>query len=383
MKRFVTLFPTAKNAHLIKDLGQIPWYMYQLHGYDSRIATYASKEECSHLEGEVKGLKIDRLENLGRKSFWELGVVKYLEDNAVKIDVLNLYHLTKESIYYGNLYKKLNPNGKLYLKMDAYNHHINVSSVKYSGNFIKNQLLKSWEKKFVKNVDVFTIENTQGLKLLKKLFPQQAHKMHYMPNGVNDVFLKEHFQERIPFEEKKNVLLSVTRVGSPEKNVEMLLDCLPKLNLKNWEVWFVGPIEDHFTSKIESWYQEFPELKEKVLFKGAISDRKQLYDQYNRAKICCVTSPFESFGIAFIEAMYFGNYIIGTNGASAFKDISNGGKHGAQVEVNDTVRLKMLLQSFIDDDQLIKNQFSTGCAHIQENFSWSVLTGKLNQWLTQ
>ena len=120
-RRFVTVFPVTENVHLIKDVGQIPYTLHKHHGYDSTIVCYQNSESYPNLDGEVEGLRISFLTQQGRKLFQERAVLNYLKEQAKNIDVLNLYHLTKETIYYGLYYKKLNPKGVLYVKMDVYN----------------------------------------------------------------------------------------------------------------------------------------------------------------------------------------------------------------------------------------------------------------------
>src|SRR5438552_6640055 len=86
MKTFITIFPICENVHLTKDLGQIPYFMHKVYGYDSKIVCYKNSESYDNLEGEAKGLKIDFIKNTGRISFLEKEVLKYIYKNAKKID---------------------------------------------------------------------------------------------------------------------------------------------------------------------------------------------------------------------------------------------------------------------------------------------------------
>ena len=103
----------------------------------------------------------------------------------------------------------------------------------------------------------------------------------------------------------------------------MLLEAFGKANIKDWKLVFVGPIENEFDKRVERIIVKYPNLKNQIELVGNVEDREELYEYYNRSKICCLTSPFESFGITFIEAMYFGNYVIGTTGMSSFSYITN------------------------------------------------------------
>jgi glycosyltransferase involved in cell wall biosynthesis len=381
-KNFTTIFPITVNSHLIKDLGQIPHFLNKFHGYKTQIVSYKNSSDYFHTRGEVSGVEMNFIQNIGKKHFWEKGVIKYLNENAKDIDVLNLYHFKKDTFVYGNLYKKLNPKGKLYLKMDAYNDHFKKGRIKHSAKFLKQFYFKKLEKDFLNNVDLVSIENTEGLALVGNNYPELKNKLSYLPNGVNDVFLKEHFPQLKTFKEKENIILSVGRIGLEVKNNEMLLNVIPKLDLKDWKVFFVGPIHEPFKIKIEQFYNDNPSLADKVKFVGEVSDREALYEYYNRSKIFCLTSPFESFGIAFVEAMYFGNYIVGTTGMSAFKDLSNNFKYGKWTDVNANDNYAKEIQTLIDNNSVLEEKCEEIKTFTNDNFSWSKIVTKLNQLLS-
>ena len=382
-KNFTTIFPIAVNSHLIKDLGQIPHFLNIQHGYHAKIVSYKNSESYFHAEGEVYGVEMEFIENTGKKHFWEKGVIDYLQKNASDIDVLNLYHFKKDTFIYGNLYKKLNPKGKLYVKMDAYNEHLEKGRLKHTNKALKRLYFKHLEKELLKNVDLLSIENTTGMELVLQHYPELKNRLVYLPNGVNDTFLKQHFPTTRQYEEKENLIVTVGRIGLDVKNNEMLLKVIPHLDLKDWKVKFVGPIYEPFERKINDFYETHPELKDKVEFIGEVSDREALYSYYDKAKICCMTSPFESFGIAFVEAMYFGNYIVGTTGMSAFKDLSNGYQYGSTTEVNDISAYADVLQKLISDEASLKGKCEDIKQYTKDNFLWSSIVNQLNRLINE
>ena len=79
------------------------------------------------------------------------------------------------------------------------------------------------------------------------------------------------------------------------KAFEAFKKSYPKLS--NWKLKLIGPIEEEFKEYINNFYNENPNLKNIVEFTGPIYDRKQLADEYNKAKIFCLTSRYESFGL--------------------------------------------------------------------------------------
>ena len=113
---FVTLFPNCPNYGLVKDVGQIP---YILGKYNKNLET-----ELVSREIDVNGPYIDKVQELKitKIPYWikndAIAGIYYLLGHAKKIDWLNLYHCGKKSYYWVRLYKFLNPNGKVYLKLD-------------------------------------------------------------------------------------------------------------------------------------------------------------------------------------------------------------------------------------------------------------------------
>jgi glycosyltransferase involved in cell wall biosynthesis len=372
-RTFVTIFPICENVHLTKDLGQIPYFLHKKYGYDSKIVSYKNSQEYSNLENEVKGLKLEFLENKGRWRFVEKAVVDYLRENAKKIDVLNLYLFSKHSFVYGLVYKRYNPSGKVFLKLDGYNDTFAPgTSISHSVNPFKNIFFRYLEKKFLKKVNLISIENSEGESLVKSKFPLHSEKVFYLPVGVNDLFLKEMFEGRTRnFDEKENIILTVGRIGESIKNNEMMLNAFALLKSEDWKLVMVGKVNPGFHKFIDDYFLTHPHLKEKIEFTDEIRDRKKLYEWYNRSKIFCMTSIRESFCHSIAEALYFGNYVVGTEGIMSMKDITLEGKLGAIVANNDHKALAQKLQDLMDNENILKETFPKIIEHSRKNFSWS------------
>ena len=82
-----------------------------------------------------------------------------------------------------------------------------------------------------------------------------------------------------------------------------------------------------FGKKIENFYEEHPELKEKISFTGAIYDKEELSWLYESSQTLLFTSRFESFALVFLEAAFHGLYIMTTE-VGAAKDITQNGQLG-------------------------------------------------------
>ncbi|MCZ4408132.1 glycosyltransferase family 4 protein [Cryomorphaceae bacterium 1068] len=367
--RWLTYFPKFESIHLTKDVGMIPFYV-NLFGYESTLLGHS--EATISIPDEVGGLNIELLEEKRPLFFLDRAFLDWLKANAKSVDVLHLFHLSRDSIFYGAYYKRLNPKGKLYLKLDAYNDHL-LSRKRYAKNPIKNALLQRTEKDFFRKLDLATIENSEGLVLTAQTYPELSPILQYLPNGCNDNYLGEHFSGT-PV--KENIILSVGRLGSSDKNYELLLAALPQIKLPEWKFVIVGPISDDFQLKIDEFFRLHPEWLDQLRFTGIISDRKRLYDLYSKASVFFLPSRFESFGISFVEALYFGSCLVGHKGMYAYRDICKDGQFGCFFEDNDPVSFAAAIEEatlkYSGSDFLMK-----ASEHGRNTFSWSKLIEKL------
>lgn len=379
-RTFVTIFPICENVHLTKDLGQIPYFLHRRFGYDAKIVSYRNSADYSNIEGEVKGLKLEFMQDRGRLSFLEKSVLGYIYKNARKIDVLNLYIFSKYTFVYGVLYKLLNPKGFLFLKLDGYNETFaEGQTVRHSLKKGKDRVLKQLEKMFLRRVDLVTIENSTGETLVKRMYPAIADKVMYLPVGVNDLFLKETFPSRKSFAQKENIILTVGRVGEEIKNHEMLLRALAGVDMKDWRMVFVGPIKPGFMEHYREWIKAYPQLDQRITFTGEITNRIDVYEWYNRSKIFCMTSWKESFCHSIGEAIYFGNYIFGTEGIVSMKDLTDHERYGQVLKADDDAALAESLQKLINDQAMLEALCPQIMSHSDRNFTWSNIIGKVHQ----
>ncbi len=314
MKTFVTLFiHNPLVSHLYKDPGTIPYCMAQL-GYEAKYVSFLREEQIpKSMRDSLSPMKLETLANDVGGDYTKMGrsksALKYLWKNAKQIDVLNLYFL-KFSILYAIIYKIRNPHGKLYVKLD-----MNVDEM-IRQESDKIERVRRWVYKLYLHhvVDIVSAETSQAIEYMQTRYHVENPKLQYIPDGLNDYFIQSNNIAIKPYEEKENLIITVGRIGTHQKNNEYMLDALEKIgDLKGWKFLFVGDVEESFQTKIVSFYERNPQLKECVKFVGQQSDRNKLFELYNRAKVFCLTSRYESFGIVNVEAQWFGNYILTTS----------------------------------------------------------------------
>jgi glycosyltransferase involved in cell wall biosynthesis len=376
LKTFVTLFEKTENFHLIKDVGQIPYLMHYYFDYDSTIVTYKNNNFYAYLDNEVRGLKLKFIPKikLGRYS---LSALVYLFFNAKKIDVLHLFHHREKTYLNFLIYKWRNPNGIAFLKSD-----MGLNSIKEYEGLVPKKRPKYSVRQWLLNrvfpkLDVISVETEEGYDYLRRRYSAYQNKFLFMPNGLN----LDRMYSLIPsraFEKKENIILTVGRIGAPEKNNEMLLNAVSKMSLGDWKVVFIGGIEKEFEVVIEKFFQENQTLKEKIIFTGAIYDRKVLFDWYARSKIFCLTSIEESFGFVLIEAMAYANYVV-TTAISSANEITNYEKNGSVVYTEDELRVR--LSVLMQDDNILVIIGEKGYMRAQERYAWDKILQKLNDRL--
>lgn len=373
-RSFYTLFLTNEKVDLVKDQGMIAYYLYRL-GYDSHFVSFIEPSEDDCFQQQVEGLSLHflgeqqlprhpQLMMFCRKAF------KFIFQHRKDIDILNLYYI-KHSIWYGLFYKLLRPKGCLYVKVD-----MNVKAFLHEAeqwyHFVRRFIYKLYLHCIV---DKVTVESTAGYRFLQQEYHLPHSKICYLPNGNDDNYLNQ--VEAIPFYQKRNIILTVGRIGTWEKNNELLLEACKKVEWRDdWELHLIGPVEENFKSYISNFYQE-TNLQDRVKFIGPIYDKCELFQYYNQSKVFCLTSRHESFGFVCIEAQAYGNYLISTP-ISTVNDFIPNDEIGKKVETAE--ELAMQINNLMNDDKLLVKAYPKILQHALQ-FRWSIITEKLDKFL--
>jgi glycosyltransferase involved in cell wall biosynthesis len=179
------------------------------------------------------------------------------------------------------------------------------------------------------------------------------NKVRLLFSGFDREQFEQYDIKKKEYPEKENIIITVGRLGTYPKNTEMLLKAAEHIEFKDWKIVLIGPIEtteNNFQKTVDNFYLSNPMLKNHVFFIGAVYNKKELWEWYNRAKIFILTSIYESFGIVLTEALFFRNYIISTDVGSASDLIKMG--YGQIIPQDDPIYLSNVLQKIIDGDNL-------------------------------
>lgn len=268
------------------------------------------------------------------------------------------------------LYKHLNPSGKVVIFGDMEEPQaieLKENGFQYSKGFIGCLKIRLTDY-FFNNV-TYLVANTAAFRHMDELCRNKKWDtlLHFYP-CLDDEPVKEYGIIRKTWEEKENVMVCVGRIGNHQKNTEMLLDALRKVDLKDWKIYMLGPITSSFDLKeggefqkvIDQFFEECPQHKDKLIFTGMIYDQKEVMEYYNRAKVLLSTARHEGFANTFSQAAAFGCYIISTDVGGA--DVaSNGWTFGTMVKQEDSDALSVVL-----------NDLTTGRLNIDANKALSM-----------
>lgn len=363
-KNVTLIFGHFEQEHFGKDVFLVPFYIGKHYGAKVTIV-YPKTKTNADMPESWRGVRLCPLRQRDSAHFG-LG---YLLKHARDIDLLMLFHFCLRTLLLGLLFKFLNPQGKLYIKGDGLGILAHEKEIRESRNWKKRIWCWVYGRLFEK-ADWITVETRDLFQMLDGMVfnVDIRHKLSLLLNGFDEELLKELGVRERQIGQKENIMLTVGRLGSYLKNTEMLLHAVERIDLKDWKLVLVGPMEQRecdFQSYIDAFFLKNPQLKDKVIFTGAIYDKKQLWEWYNRAKVFVFTSRFESFGIVLMEALRFQNYILSTDVGFAREAISFG--YGKLIAQEDVECLSSCLQKIVDGKTVLAG---VNVACFCEKYSW-------------
>lgn len=376
MKNLTLIFNHFEHEHLGKDVFLVPYYIGKVLNLNVSIAypkTHTNKDFPKVIRG-VNLVPINK-KPISTKTGYSKKIIylKYLLRNSKTIDFLMLFHFNWERTFSGILYKLINPNGFLYLKCDE------LVSSRQRLMFIKRPLFRL----FFKKADLITTE-TEELK--KKIFNYYLRsnasslnlKVKLLPNLFDYDGFKDSNLTSPDLSKKENIMITVGRLGSFQKNTEMLLEAVKNLNFKNYKLVLIGSIEQNekdFQKYINLYFKTNPHLKERILFTGKLNSKKEVWQWYHKSKIFVLTSRYESYANVLSEAAFFRNYIISTNIDGAQDIISKISSYGSIVKQDDAGNLKEKLENIINTN--ILQEKYTEIAWNNIDLSWETQIRKI------
>lgn len=368
---FISTRKEFEKVRLYKDEGLLPYYLGK--EYDLEVDFLCSNRN-KWMPEKFRTMRIIEKKTyfnvLKENKFFKnlyIDYIFYLLKNAKKYDYLAFFHLHPVKLPLVMIYKFLNPKGKIYIKLD-----IMLSTIETFNNC--NILKRIFFKYLLKKVDLFSCETEECFEKIKKegiLGIDLYEKITLLKNGFDEDYLVDNKIKIKSFEEKEKIMITVGRIGTEQKNNEMLLKSIENIKLKDWKIYLIGPYTDEFYKLYLQFLEQNPEKKEKVMLIGNIDDKNILYDYYNRAKVFILTSRWESFGLVLGEALRFGNYIISTDVGIA-RDITKNNEIGQVIKIDDIFSLKNEIQKLVNNEVELEKKYYQALK-LAKNFNWNEL----------
>jgi glycosyltransferase involved in cell wall biosynthesis len=294
----------------------------------------------------------------------------HLRENYPDMDALMLHGPYEYTMKYLNDYRKLRPDGKVYCGLDMNSHwmrrvdwgHETVTRfaaqcdvIATSGRFIRDELNRN---------------------------PLVSFPCHWFANGF---FNPSGALPEADAKRKENVIITIGRIGTEQKNNEELMTAFARVAnwLPGWTVKFIGPVDSRIEPYREYYFKERPDLKDRVIFTGAVNDKGELYDEYAKAKIFALTSIIEGgTPNVYAEALFHGCMFV-TSDIDAADDITNYGQLGKKYKLGDVEALADILVEMCNkaDKKAFEKHIPKALKYARRCYDWNRNAKKLRYML--
>jgi glycosyltransferase involved in cell wall biosynthesis len=210
--------------------------------------------------------------------------------------------------------------------------------------------------------------------------PSFKTPVFHIPNG---------FYGRIPPKPtvKENIILTVGRLGTEQKNTEALLEGFAAMseNFPDWSLRLVGSVESTFEPYIGQYFNKHPELRDRVVFTGSITDKKELTGEYSAAKIFALTSRYEGGNPnVYAEALSNGCFMLMSDSIDAAPEMIGNGKIGLKYGQDLPLDRALILGMSAMSDSVFPRLFErlhADCIEYLENELRYEIIAKKYMWL--
>jgi glycosyltransferase involved in cell wall biosynthesis len=119
-----------------------------------------------------------------------------------------------------------------------------------------------------------------------------------------------------------------------------------------------------------------------VISHGRISDRAELAALYRNARVLCLPSRYEPYGLVLIEAMAHGVPCVATN-VQSIPEILDSGRAGILVPPDDPAALAEALLQVLTDDELAAEIGEAGRREVERRLTWDHVVDRMSPALSE
>jgi len=351
-----------QNVELMKDKG-LAGYMLAKEIGASAVMLFGTKSEEYTYLADLPSMQLlfTELKSGSADAYYD-----HLRANYNKMDILILHGMYPETQMYLNEYRKLRPDGKVYCGLDMSSYW--MVKINWSYPAIR---------RFATQCDMIATSCRSLRDELNRKYTVNF-PCRYFPNGFyNSKNIKIVAESNM----KENTIITVGRIGSGEKNHAELMIAFAKAfdTLKDWKLKLIGSIEPKFQAIINEFFSAFPDLKNRIIFTGAITDKVELYNEYAKAKIFALTSPSEGgTPNVYAEALFHGCMFI-TSDIDGADDITNCGELGIKYKRGNVEELTKSLIKLCSnaDTSVFSKHIPKSLAYATRYYDWNRNAKKL------
>jgi len=353
------------NVELLKDCGLAGYMLANEIGADP-VMFFGTKPSDYPYLSVLPGMEMLYSE----VSPGEQGVYyDHLENSFPEMDILILHGMYNQSTEYLKEYRMLRPDGKVYCSLDMNDYWMNNTPWDSPNAIV-----------FSQQCDIVATTCRQMRDSVNRN-PKVHFSCRWLTNGF---YNPTGIPVTADAEIKENVILSVGRIGTKQKNNEELMTAFAGVSeaLSGWSLRFIGPVLPDFQSYIDNYFTENPHLKDRVFFTGPISKKTDLYSEYSRAKILAFSSRQEGFPNVYAEALFHGCMFV-TSDIDSADDMTNYGELGAKYTLGDIDALQRALVETCAraDKQGMQAHIPKALAYATKYYDWNRIAKKLSYML--
>lgn len=232
----------------------------------------------------------------------------------------------------------------------------------HGGGFINfyissNKVIKYFIKDMLNGCDLIINVSNYMLEEMKKEFPSISNKVVKIYNGIDSNI------NSTGFENKGNTILYFGKLIEYKgiyDFIEVLISLKEFINEKKWNVIIAGDGEVERVNKLILEMQ----LDSFVSVVGWVAG-KEKEEVLNKAKIVVIPSHVESFGIAAIEAMAYGNSIVSTD-VGALPEIIKNNENGFVIKKGSIEGIANKIRKLIEDEKLMEKIYRKNTLYWRE-----------------